>query len=1403
MRLIDPTCGSGHFLLGAFQRLFARWNEREPGTTVTVLAQRALDAVHGVDLNPYAVAIARFRLVVAALKASGIHRLAEAPAFKLQLATGDSLLHGAPPGQLFGGAPLYREGIHHHFASEDAGELERILGQGYHAVVGNPPYIVGDDAAAREAYRKRYVSCHREYALTVPFMERFFELAQLKDKAGFVGKITGNNFMKREFGQPLVDRFLTKVWVTLVVDLSGAYVPGHGTPTLLLFGRPGAPRTDTLRVVDGKRGEPAPPEDPARGLVWQAIERLVDRSGEEDRFVRVSEVSRAAFLRHPMSLGPGREIRERIEREQPRLSSIAEDLGYTGQTNIDDAMLLPRDAWRRRGVSAELAMGVVVGDAVRDWALTVQTSAWFPYSGSRLRRARELGDALRTLWPWRTVAWERRTFAKRSYKEEGRPWYEWHQIALRRHETPLSITWGEVTSHNHFTLDRGGNVFNRTAPIVKLPALASEQDHLALLGVLNSSIACFWLKQVCQSKGNGGIGGGIGDESWEPRYAFNAANVAALPVALRQSAILPAALDRVAAERNGAFERLAEGDVGDSLQEQLARRHARDDELTAQMISLQEELDWQVLAAYGLVSDELPVLGLDAPPIELGQRAFEIVLARQVEAGETETTWFERHGSTPTTEVPADWPVPYRDVVERRVALIESHPDIGLIERPEHKRRWVRKPWEERQREALTRLVLDALEQPKIWQERRLRSTAELTDSLRRDARLVEALELLAGPRDEPIGATLERLVLDASVPPLAAQRLTEKAMAKRVVWERVWERQRVEDRIDARTELPPDDPQHLTAAEAERLKAQEVGRIPVPPRYARADFRTDAGEGTAASSTSRRSASRCSRRRSGERMRALSSRGQVGTSAIWRARSPSASPSCGSRTPPAPSSSRRCSPACSSCCRGSTNGTRPPRPTTAARPASSSSSGSTAGSASSVSRARRCAPGGRPRRRAGAVALRRRRDALRPGRRLRALLRCLPRSDAPAAHAAPTPGRTNPAMSTLLRDVITIPETVHKGDFVMSLAEGVADQHATLADYVVTAQLADAFNNALGFIASAVREDTSKAAYLDGSFGSGKSHFMAVLHLLLQRDPEARGDPGARRRRSPRRPRARARDVRARAVPHDRRRVDGAGDLRRLRQAPAPGRPRRASARRLRRRAAVRAGGAAARAAGRRGVLRALNGDGDDGRPRAAGGISRPRGTPTTYARRTRRRSRGPGARPARRCDRRHADAGLSRRDARQRDRLRGSRYRARGACSPRARSRQRRADPVPRRADPVARQPHRRPGVRRARGPEAHQADRVHDDAADPDRSRSSRASATCASSSATRSRAPRSCRSPTRSSTGTIASTASRCDDRNLPKIAERRLLQTARRGGAAAARRGLPLRPSAPAPTCSTC
>ena len=244
VRMIDPTCGSGHFLLGGFSRLFDRWMKREDNEIVA--AQKALGGVWGVDINPFAVAIGRFRLIVAAVIACAIKKLKDAPGWKTHLATGDSLLFGSRRNR--GGDKLYEqewfstdEGswAPEIYACEDKDALHEVLGQQYHAVVGNPPYIIVRDRTLNAAYRNRYPTCHQKYSLAVPFAERFFDLALTSDdgRCGYFGMITANSFMKREFGKKLIEEFFPKVDLTHVIDTAGAYIPGHTTPTVILMGR--------------------------------------------------------------------------------------------------------------------------------------------------------------------------------------------------------------------------------------------------------------------------------------------------------------------------------------------------------------------------------------------------------------------------------------------------------------------------------------------------------------------------------------------------------------------------------------------------------------------------------------------------------------------------------------------------------------------------------------------------------------------------------------------------------------------------------------------------------------------------------------------------------------------------------------------------------------------------------------------------------------------------------------------------------------------------------------------------------------------------------------------------------------------------------------------------------------
>src|SRR5262249_51987812 len=150
----------------------------------------------------------------------------------------------------------------------------------------------------------------------------------------------------------------------------------------------------------------------------------------------------------------------------------------------------------------------------------------------------------------------------------------------------------------------------------------------------------------------------------------------------------------------------------------------------------------------------------------------EIVLARRVAAGEEHTTWFDRHGSTPVTDLPQSWSSEYRTLVERRIELIETNRQIGLIERPEYKRRWQLEPWDAQRERALRLWLLDRLQDTRYWGvEPRVTSCARLADEVRKDPEFRAVAELYAGRAEVDLARLVEELVVAEAVPYLAAWR--------------------------------------------------------------------------------------------------------------------------------------------------------------------------------------------------------------------------------------------------------------------------------------------------------------------------------------------------------------------------------------------------------------------------------------------------------------------------------------------------------------------------------------------------------------------------------------------------------------------------------------------------------
>lgn len=833
LKMIDPTCGSGHFVLGAFRRLVRRWGERRPDVDRYERVKAALDSVHGVDVNPFAVAIARFRLLVAAMAVAGMRTMEKAAKYDwpIHLAVGDSLIRERQLELTLGDEAPRDPLAEFAYSVEDVHEHPGILEQGcYHVVVGNPPYITVADKKLSELYRRLYSACHREYALSVPFAQRFFELAKQGDADGrgygMVGQITANSFMKREFGAKLIEEFFAhRVELTEVIDTSGAYIPGHGTPTIILIGtrRSGKERSETIRTVRSVQGEPATPEIGADGLVWRAIIEQIDRPDSVSPWVSVGDLERRRYFnRQPWILADGGlEMVETIERtSRLNLGSTCMRIGFTGMTHADDVMIRPGRSWPT-GLTSHL-IPIASGDEVRDWNVGTDNVAFFPYGEDKALKYIDTKTADSPgIWPLRTYLGNRAAFGGGTYYSAGRMWWSWHQLPRDAEAHPWSIPFAFVTTHNHFVLNRGGMVFKQSAPVIKLREEASREEHLRLLALLNSSTACFWLKMVSHNKGSQGVNEGFKAQEWERFYEFTGTKLQEFPLPVAHPADLATTLDRLAQNLAAASPSAiaTAGPTSAALREAKARWHS----IRARMIALQEELDWHVYSLYNLHPEDLRTPAeADVPELALGERAFEIVLARKAAKGEASGEWFKRHGSAPITEIPERWPDAYKRIVQRRIEVIESSRAIGMIERPEYKRRWATEGWDALQEKALRSWLLDRIERREHWYDENGQPTivtlARLVDDFSRDENFVSVAGLYA-PRRE-LMAVVAELLADEHVPFLAALRYKPSGLKKRADWEHVWDLQRQED-------AAPDEP----------AKRRIRDSIPVPPKYTSADF--------------------------------------------------------------------------------------------------------------------------------------------------------------------------------------------------------------------------------------------------------------------------------------------------------------------------------------------------------------------------------------------------------------------------------------------------------------------------------------------------------------------------------------------------------------------------------------
>jgi hypothetical protein len=594
----------------------------------------------------------------------------------------------------------------------DFADVFRSGNGGFDLLLGNPPFVTARNPEKRDLYRERWKRvCHGTFLLVCPFFDLSFGLLRPGGQLGF---IVSNSFAKHEFGKPLIEDFFPTVDLQKVVDCSGLTFPGHGTPTFIVFGRNQKPTEESaIRIAATLPGGGDLHTPPEESPLWHAIAAHHDDPEFSNGQVMVRDHKPDQMARWPWNFdAPSQVTKSKMERESGTLlSENVDGVGYSVLTKSDDVFFVHPHVARILQIEGQLLEAISVGDEIRNWSYQDGLIAICPYDSSFTPIViGEYPKARAYMLPFRSKLESVITFGKTKI-EAGRQWFEYFCPYEERHKIQVTIAFPDICTHNHFVSFSTHRLFKDTAPIVLLKQ-AGDNDILG--GLLNSSAALFWLKQVCFNRGAGG------DEERD-RFEYAGGRVEKLPVpnavadslrgkrselAERLTALSQACWERgrqmPALAMRKLFERPGEAyhEWNCSLSgyvapdERLGRPfHSADylkaavscgcrvrEGLRTEMIALQEEMDWLVYSAYGLIPSDSPALGADATervsPLMREQRPFVL--------------WADADGDfdKAVALIPADWSQKREALWRARLEAIRDSEHIRRIEQPVYKRRW-------------------------------------------------------------------------------------------------------------------------------------------------------------------------------------------------------------------------------------------------------------------------------------------------------------------------------------------------------------------------------------------------------------------------------------------------------------------------------------------------------------------------------------------------------------------------------------------------------------------------------------------------------------------------------------------------------------------------------------------
>jgi len=627
LRILDPACGSGSFLLGAYQTLLdwhLKWYaEHEPekhakgrqskvfrgpgGDWRLTTAERKrilLNNIYGVDIDPQAVEVTKLSLLLKVLEGENEETLVKHLRLFHERALPDLADNIKCGNSLIG--PDFYEGKQLNLLDEEEryrinafdwnAEFPHIFpsptgkahpspspagrgqgeGSGFDAVIGNPPYVRVQRFQHDEAdyFYRRYETPVSKTDLSQLFLEKALELVAERGRAGF---ICTSQWMSTDYGAKM-RALLSQGSLEEIVDFGSLPVFRSASTYPAIFVLTGKP-TNSL-IVHHVRDRSALTATGIRS----AASRKIKCSTLSSSPWNLSEFD----LLH--SLG-------RANRDWKQLSAFAQAY-YGVVTGMDSVFVVSASQKEELKLEDSILFPFVYrGEEVRRYSVVDPTSfVIYPYEESqsgvpKLIPEQSLRDNYPNVHSYLEAHRERlksRKDSRRLYAS-GKDWYRHARPSTFARIRPAKMIAKGIGKRLHVGLARGGTCFSGA----NCPGIIHDDEgpysQEFLLGLLNSRLLAFHLRTVCPPKLSG-----------YRRFTTTALNKVPVPV-----------LDLTEKSARQPYDNMVE-----LVEQMLALQRATESGKTAhdrkliqrQIDATDKQIDQLVYELYGLTEEEIRII---------------------------------------------------------------------------------------------------------------------------------------------------------------------------------------------------------------------------------------------------------------------------------------------------------------------------------------------------------------------------------------------------------------------------------------------------------------------------------------------------------------------------------------------------------------------------------------------------------------------------------------------------------------------------------------------------------------------------------------------------------------------------------------------------------------------------